>query len=66
LREGIDGYLSPALASAFSTISGQISMALGLMIFALVIILFLVFEPRGLAHRWGLFKAYYRIWPFPY
>jgi branched-chain amino acid transport system permease protein len=31
-----------------------------------VAIFFLVFEPRGLAHRWNLIKAYYRLWPFGY
>ena len=31
-----------------------------------VAIAFLMFEPRGLAHRWTLFKAYYRLWPFGY
>jgi branched-chain amino acid transport system permease protein len=31
-----------------------------------VAILFLIFEPRGLAHRWNLVKAYYRLWPFGY
>lgn len=36
------------------------------MIFGLIIILFLIFEPRGLAHRWNLFKASYRLWPFSY
>lgn len=29
-------------------------------------ILFLILEPRGLAHRWKLFKNYYRLWPFGY
>ena len=29
-------------------------------------IVFLSVEPRGLAHRWNLFKAYYRLWPFGY
>ena len=29
-------------------------------------IVFLSLEPRGLAHRWNLFKAYYRLWPFGY
>ncbi len=36
------------------------------MLFGLIIILFLIFEPRGLAHRWALFKASYRLWPFSY
>ena len=29
-------------------------------------IVFLCVEPRGLAHRWNLFKSYYRLWPFGY
>jgi branched-chain amino acid transport system permease protein len=34
--------------------------------FGLVVILALIFDPRGLYHRWELFKAYYRIWPLAY
>jgi len=29
-----------------------------------VIILFLVFEPDGIAHRWRLIKAYWKLYPF--
>ncbi|MBR0671995.1 branched-chain amino acid ABC transporter permease [Neoroseomonas soli] len=29
-----------------------------------VIILFLVFEPDGLAHRWKMIKAYWKLYPF--
>jgi len=36
------------------------------MVFGLAIILFLILEPHGLAHRWQLFKASYRLWPFSY
>ena len=36
------------------------------MVFGLAIMLFLIYEPRGLAHRWMLFKAAYRLWPFSY
>jgi branched-chain amino acid transport system permease protein len=36
------------------------------MLFGLVIILFLILEPRGLAHRWQLLKTSYRLWPFSY
>ena len=28
------------------------------------IILFLIFEPDGLAHRWRLIKAYWKLYPF--
>ncbi|MHB2268030.1 branched-chain amino acid ABC transporter permease [Aliihoeflea sp. PC F10.4] len=27
---------------------------------------FLIFEPRGLMHRWSIIKRSYRLWPFPY
>jgi branched-chain amino acid transport system permease protein len=30
------------------------------------IILFLIFEPDGLAHRWRLIKAYWKLYPFSY
>ena len=36
------------------------------MLFGLVIIQFLILEPRGLAHRWALLKSAYRLWPFSY
>jgi branched-chain amino acid transport system permease protein len=32
--------------------------------FGLVLMLFLIFEPRGLAHRWQLIKAAWRLRPF--
>lgn len=41
-------------------------LALRPIVFGIVIILFLIFEPRGLAHKWGVFKTYYRLWPYPY
>jgi branched-chain amino acid transport system permease protein len=33
-------------------------------LFGLIVVLFLIFEPRGIAHRWALFKAAYRLHPF--
>jgi branched-chain amino acid transport system permease protein len=35
-------------------------------IFGLVIILFLIFEPDGLAARWRTIQNYWRLWPFSY
>lgn len=35
-------------------------------LFGLVIILFLIFEPRGLNRIWGRCKDYVRFWPFRY
>lgn len=34
--------------------------------FGLVIVLFLLFEPRGIARFWGRIKDYFRLWPFRY
>jgi len=56
-----------AILSALSSIYVGAASLLGpmmLVIFGLTIILFLIFEPRGLAHRWQIFKAWYRLWPF--
>jgi branched-chain amino acid transport system permease protein len=40
--------------------------ALNLFAFGAVIILFLLFEPRGLARLWQRAKDYFRLWPFRY
>ncbi len=31
-----------------------------------VIVLFLMFEPDGLAHRWRQIRAYWKLYPFSY
>ncbi len=33
-------------------------------IFGLVLVLFLLFEPEGLVHRWRLIRAYFNLYPF--
>ena len=35
-------------------------------IFGVIIIAFLIFEPDGLAHRWKMVKAYWKLYPFSY
>jgi branched-chain amino acid transport system permease protein len=40
--------------------------AIKLLIFGLTIVLFLVFEPRGLARIWQRARDYFRLWPFRY
>lgn len=59
-------YISPFIESAIPALSTGFTTGLGPMVFGLAIILFLILEPRGLAHRWALFKAAYRLWPFSY
>jgi branched-chain amino acid transport system permease protein len=58
--------LTPVLQSTFSSIPSGFATGIAPTLFGLVIILFLIFEPRGLAHRWALFKSSYRLWPFSY
>ena len=56
--------IGPMLAAIFPSVAAQAAASLGLIMRGLVIILFLIFEPRGLAHRWEMIKAYFRLWPF--
>jgi branched-chain amino acid transport system permease protein len=35
-------------------------------VFGLVVILFLIFEPDGMAARWTHVKAYWKLYPFSY
>jgi branched-chain amino acid transport system permease protein len=56
----------PIISSLIPQIGAQISAALVEMTFGVTIILFLVFEPRGISHRWEILKESYRLWPFSY
>ena len=62
LQQGIT-LISPVIESTF-TLPAGFTTGIGPMVFGLVIILFLILEPRGLAHRWSLFRTSYRLWPF--
>jgi branched-chain amino acid transport system permease protein len=57
-------FTSPVLAGAFPWLGASPAAALGLIAFGLAVSIFLIFEPRGLAHRWEIFKASYRLYPF--
>jgi branched-chain amino acid transport system permease protein len=35
-------------------------------IFGLAIVLFIIFEPRGLAEVWRIIRSSFRLWPFSY
>jgi branched-chain amino acid transport system permease protein len=65
LQQGII-FISPILEHAFPALPAGFTSGIAPMVFGIVIILFLVLEPRGLAHRWMLFKYSYRLWPFSY
>jgi branched-chain amino acid transport system permease protein len=55
----VGGFFPAATATA-------IELGFGPVVFGLVVLGFLIFEPRGLARIWERFKAFYRLWPFSY
>jgi branched-chain amino acid transport system permease protein len=44
----------------------NLSTALKPLTFGLVIVLFLMFEPRGIANWWRILRSYIKLWPFRY
>ena len=63
LQEGVHAIGGMALSS-LTGVSGGTVFALTNVCLGGVIVLVLLFEPLGLAHRWSLLKAAYRIWPY--
>jgi branched-chain amino acid transport system permease protein len=66
LQQVLTVELVPFLEKTFTAMPAGFATGVTPMLFGLVIVLFLVLEPRGFAHRWALFKAAYRLWPFSY
>jgi branched-chain amino acid transport system permease protein len=56
--------IAPLLTKIFPEAEAGLLAALGPILFGVALMLFLVFEPRGLSHRWELFKAAWRLRPF--
>ncbi|MDD4874068.1 MAG: branched-chain amino acid ABC transporter permease [Dehalococcoidales bacterium] len=66
LENLLSSELVPILEGSITLFPSGWASGLTPMIFGLIMILFLILEPRGLAHRWQLFKTSYRIWPFSF
>jgi len=62
----LPNYLVPFLDRTFTGLPAGFTSGVAPMVFGIILVLFLVLEPRGLAHRWSLLKAAYRLWPFSY
>lgn len=58
--------LGPSFVELFPGLGGELVFALMNVFLGGVIAAFLIFEPRGLMHRWNIIKRSYRMWPFPY
>ena len=58
-----------ALSSALSKMIpdvGQLFIPMKEVVFGALIVLFLIFEPLGLAEIWRRIKAFFQLWPFSY
>jgi branched-chain amino acid transport system permease protein len=66
LQEILTINIVPFLSETLTSFPSGFASGVQPMTLGLVIVLFLILEPRGLAHRWNLFKASYRLWPFSY
>ncbi len=53
-------------AAAHFTAATNLTTALRPLSFGLVIVLFLMFEPRGIANWWRIARSYMKLWPFRY
>jgi len=62
LPVGLDGLIS--YMSSYLPNLNQVLSSFKELVFGLVIILFLIFEPGGLAQIWTNVKTYFRLWPF--
>jgi branched-chain amino acid transport system permease protein len=63
----IENYSSSIPLVSFLTKQADLSVAtLNQLLFGLVIILFLILEPRGVAGLWFRAKSYFKAWPFSY
>ena len=58
--------VGPQITDLLPTLGGQFVFAAMNMLLGGLIIVFVIFEPRGLVHRWNIVKESYRIWPFPH
>jgi branched-chain amino acid transport system permease protein len=64
LLQQLISLIAPIIESAYPVLPAGFTTGIGPMVFGLAVILFLILEPRGLAHRWALLRASYRLWPF--
>lgn|SRR5574341_594460 len=64
IMDDVARQLGADLAETIPPLRENLVSSLRPILFGLSLVLFLVFEPRGLAHRWRLFLAAWRLRPF--
>jgi branched-chain amino acid transport system permease protein len=65
LQEGLHELGSAVMRSGTHQAGGTIFAATNVALGACILVA-LIFEPRGLAHRWNVLKAGFQLWPFPH
>jgi branched-chain amino acid transport system permease protein len=67
LLEILTEMVGPYIASFFPDFIGaSVKSGISPLVFGLAMLLFLIYEPRGMAHRFEIVKNLYRRWPFRY
>ena len=61
LREGVERF-----KDFLPGYSALLLSSVQFFLFGFVIVVFMIFEPQGLARIWRNVKDYFRLWPFPY
>jgi len=56
--------IAPAIAGLFPGVAAGVFAGMGQLFFGVVILLVLIFEPRGLNHAWVVLKTRFRMWPY--
>ena len=64
LLEDLASLVGASMAGIFPGQSARLLTSFRPIFFGLILMLFLIFEPRGMAHRWQLTKAAWRLRPF--
>ncbi len=59
--------LAPAIGALIPAgMAARLGGSFAVIVFGIIVIVFLLFEPRGLAHTWEMLKGRVRNWPFSY
>jgi branched-chain amino acid transport system permease protein len=66
LLELMAAILGPAIVTIVPSFQASVAASLAEILWGLAIVFSLVFEPRGINHRWEITKSLYRVWPFAY
>jgi branched-chain amino acid transport system permease protein len=57
---------APMIGTLLPALGGSAVAAFMQIFFGVVIVAFLIFEPRGLSHTWQIVLNKFRTWPFSY